>query len=146
MPSFAMILAAVKYVVQPMNFPLADAMILGGAFIFAVEGLCVLTTRFFRREINFIRAATMYPVPAFILSGYTYPVDAMGAGMQFASKFFPMSYMANNLREMFLTGEAPKLFSDVQSLILIGATCLIAAALLKKKSLLISQKAYVVER
>ena len=43
----------------------------------------------------------MYPVPAFILSGYTYPVESMGAGMQIAAKLFPMSYIANNMCEYF---------------------------------------------
>ena len=134
MASFAMILLAIEHVVRPMNFPFVDALILGGAFIFAVESLCVLTTRFFVREVNFIRAATMYPVPAFILSGYTFPAESMGAGMNFAAKFFPMSYVANNLREMFLTGATTKLFVDVRSLILIGAVCLILAALFDGKS------------
>lgn len=82
----------------------------------------------------FIRASTMYPVPAFILSGYTFPAESMGAGMNFAAKFFPMSYMSNNLREMFLTGAASKLFVDVRSLILIGAACLVLTALIDGKN------------
>ena len=61
----------------------------------------MLTARFFKSEVNFIRATTMYPVPAFILSGYTYPVESMGAGMQIAAKLFPMSYIANNMCEYF---------------------------------------------
>ncbi len=135
MAAFAMILAAIEHVAEiPIKFPLVDALILGGAFIFAVESLCVLTTRFFVREVNFIRAATMYPVPAFILSGYTFPAESMGASMNFAAKFFPMSYMSNNLREMFLTGATTKLFVDVRSLILIGAACLILTALFSGKS------------
>ena len=135
MVSFAMILAAIDHVAQiPMNFPLADALILGGAFVFAVESLCVLMTRFFRREVNFIRATTMYPVPAFIISGYTYPVESMGAGMNFAAKFFPMSYVSNNLREMFLTGSAPNFLADVKSLILIGAACLILTTFFSAKN------------
>ncbi len=83
------------------NFPLVDVLILGGAFIFSVEGMCALVARFFKREISFIRATTMYPVPAFILSGYTFPNESMGA--------------------------APKLFPDALILILIGAICFVLA-------------------
>ena len=138
MLSFAMILAKIESFAEvPLKAPLVDVLILGGAFVFSVEGMCVLAASFFEREVNFIRATTMYPMPAFILSGYTFPTESMGAGMQPAAKFFPLSYMANNLREIFLTGAAPNLFHDVLILILIDA---ISFALATKKPPEISKR------
>nr|MBP7250231.1 hypothetical protein [Selenomonas sp.] len=49
----------------------------------------------------------LYPVPAFIFSGYTWPLQSMGQGMQLAAQFFPLTHFSNTVRELFLIGSSP---------------------------------------
>ena len=81
----------------------------------------------FRRGIDFVRAIIVYPVPAFILSGYTWPTEAMGSGMQLLAKLFPLTQLSNTVRELFLMGFSPHFSTSIRNLLILGAVFLAAA-------------------
>lgn len=91
---------------------------LAGAFSFAVISLGIFAASLLENELQYVRASIMYTVPAFVLSGYTWPWESMGTVMQIAAKFFPMTWMAGSLRELFLSGNFAMLFQNI--LVLMG--------------------------
>ena len=82
---------------------------LGAVFILAVLSFVTFFSSFFKTEVAFIRGIIMYPVPAFILSGYTWPTEAMPEILQNVSKALPLSWYANTVRELFLYGHSARL-------------------------------------
>ncbi|MCH4166361.1 MAG: ABC transporter permease [Megasphaera sp.] len=111
----------------PVKAPFIDLFSLGGSFCFAAIGFCMLVASLFRTEMQFIRMIIMYPVPAFIFSGYTWPGLSMTPFLQMLAKLFPLSYLSDTARNLFLWGHSPSLYHNVGILCLLGAVCLAGA-------------------
>ena len=104
---------------------LSELMLLTGCYVFSVLAFCMLLAACFRNERQFVRAAIVYPVPAFIFSGYTWPHEAMGPGMTALSQIFPKSWFSNAVREFFAAGSNPQMGQDICWLLGIGLVCLL---------------------
>lgn len=104
--------------------PLGQLLLLGGIFCLAAISFCILAASFFRTEMQFVRGAIMYPVPAFIFSGYTWPTETMGPVMQFIAQGFPLSWLSNTVRELFLTGISAHYGQSLLALLLFCIICL----------------------
>ncbi len=89
-----------------LHAPLGQLLLLASIFILAVIGFCFFFASFFPAELPFVRAAILYPVPCFIFSGYTWPIESMGANMQLAAQFFPLTHFSNTVRDLFLIGSS----------------------------------------
>lgn len=100
---------------------------LGGAFSFAIISFCLLAASLFNNEKQFIRAAVLYPVPAFIFSGYTWPRASMDGLMQVLSCLFPISWLSDAVRSLFTAGMIPHLGGNICILLVLGAVFLAAA-------------------
>lgn len=87
-----------------LHAPLGQLLLLAALFILAVIGFCFFFTSFFPAELPFVRAVILYPVPCFIFSGYTWPIESMGPNMQLAAQFFPLTHFSNTVRDLFLIG------------------------------------------
>lgn len=108
MASYALVIAFVTQVLGiPLHAPLAALVLLAAIFLLAVIAFCIFFASFFPAELPFVRAVILYPVPAFIFSGYTWPLQSMGPGMQLAAQFFPLTHFSNTVRELFLIGSSP---------------------------------------
>ncbi len=90
-----------------LHAPLWQLLLLAGIFILAAIGFCFFFSSFFPAELPFVRAAILYPVPCFIFSGYTWPIESMGPNMQTVAQFFPLTHFSNTVRELFLIGSSP---------------------------------------
>lgn len=133
MLSYLLILAAIRFGLGiPLKAPVWEPVLLGAVYSFCMVFFTSLAASLFRREIQFIRASIMYPVPAFVLSGYAWPTEAMGQGMQLLAKLFPMSYLSNNVRELFLMGTAPDYWHSMAMLLALGTICGVLAAFFYK--------------
>lgn len=77
---------------------------LASAFSFAAVSLDLFASSLFHNELQFVRASIMYTVPAFIFGGYTWPLEAMDPVTQVVAQAFPMAWMSNAVRELFLSG------------------------------------------
>ena len=89
-----------------LHAPLGQLLLLAAVFILAAIGFCFFFTSFFPAELPFVRAAILYPVPCFIFSGYTWPIESMGNNMQVVAQFFPLTHFSNTVRDLFLIGSS----------------------------------------
>ncbi|MDY6268706.1 MAG: ABC transporter permease [Selenomonadaceae bacterium] len=117
MASYGLVVAVVTQGLEiPLGASLGELLALAAIFLLVVTAFCFFFTSFFSAELPFVRAVILYPVPAFIFSGYTWPTESMGEGMQFASQFFPLSHFSNTVRELFLIGQSPHYWESIEKL------------------------------
>jgi ABC-2 type transport system permease protein len=94
---------------------------LGGTFAFTVIGLASLVAALLHNEVNYTRAAVSYAVPAFIFSGYIWPIQAMQPLSQvLAYTLFPLTFVTDSLRNLMIVGYAPHLVRDLSVLLIMG--------------------------
>ena len=92
-----------------------------GAFICLGLGLAP----YFKDEMNYIRACLLYVVPAFLLSGYTWPLFAMPDYMQwFAKVFFPITWFITPARSLVLSGATEHYGLNILVLVLMALLAL----------------------
>lgn len=121
MISYVIVAGLIQWISEiPLKAPLYELLFLAGSFLFAAISFCMFFASFFPKEMEFMRGIAMYPVPAFILSGYTWPHASMNELLQFISNFIPLSWFANPVRELFLSGTSPHLMDSVEALMLLG--------------------------
>jgi ABC-2 type transport system permease protein len=123
------LLAAVNLFAIPCKAPASSFVLLSAAFIYAAIGLCALITSLSSNEVAFTRVAVVYTVPAFVLSGYTWPQQSMDTFTQTLSYTFPLSYFSSTVRELMLAGHSPSLYPNSWILLLMGTIFLGIAAL-----------------
>lgn len=115
------LLVAVKLVGLPCRAPLYQLFLLAAAFILAAIGFSAFLASLCRTELTFTRISIAYTVPAFVLSGYTWPQEAMDAFTQLLSYFFPLTYVSNSVRELMIAGSSPVLYRNAFVLFAAGA-------------------------
>ena len=93
---------------------------LASAFSFAAVSLGLFASSIFHNELQFVRASIMYTVPAFIFGGYTWPLEAMDPVTQVVAQAFPMAWMSNAVRELFLSGHLATLSYNLTALTVMG--------------------------
>ena len=93
---------------------------LASAFSFAAVSLGLFASSIFHNELQFVRASIMYTVPAFIFGGYTWPLEAMDPVPQVVAQAFPMAWMSNAVRELFLSGHLATLSHNLTALTVMG--------------------------
>ena len=93
---------------------------LASAFSFAAVSLGLFASSLFHNELQFVRASIMYTVPVFIFGGYTWPLEAMDPVTQVVAQAFPMAWMSNAVRELFLSGHLATLSHNLTALTVMG--------------------------
>ena len=68
--------------------------------------------------------------PAFIFGGYTWPMEAMDPVTQMIASLFPMAWLSNAVRELFLSGHFALLQRNVCALLILGTIFLVIGSLL----------------
>ncbi|MFV0635149.1 ABC transporter permease [Mitsuokella sp. WILCCON 0060] len=121
MLSYLLVVFLVQEVFEiPLKAPLGTLLTLAAIFITAAIAFAVFFSSLFNREMEFVRAIIMYPVPAFIFSGYTWPQESMPVWLQQIAGLFPLSWFSNTVRELFLAGHSPRLAADCQALTILA--------------------------
>lgn len=98
-------------------------LLLGAVFSFAVTAMGSLMATFCKDEVGFTQLSLTYTVPAFIYSGYAWPVHAMDGFSTALSYFFPITYIGDNVRDLMLSGHAPLMTYGTVVLTFIGLIC-----------------------
>ncbi len=123
--SFAMIILTVQYALGIFNqAPLWQLFALGGAFSFTAIALAMMASAWSRTEAQFVRASIMYTVPAFIFGGYTWPLESMGTFAGTLANIFPMAWLSNAVRSLFLSGHTYGLYKNILVLLIMGCVFL----------------------
>lgn len=102
--SFALVCVISAFLGIPDRAPVTDLLAIASAFSLAAVSLGLFASSLFHNELQFVRASIMYTVPAFIFGGYTWPLEAMDPLTQIVAQAFPMAWMSNAVRELFLSG------------------------------------------
>lgn len=126
---FLTIFTAVHVIGIPCVIPLSHLLLPSIAFSFAAIGFSALLAAVCRDEVAFTRISIFYTVPAFILSSYTWPIEAMDPAIQSLPYVFPLFYVSNTVRDLLLSGYSPSLYQNSFVLFSMGFACILLAAL-----------------
>lgn len=121
--------------IPPVAGTLLPLFVLGGAFSFILCALAAFISGFDMTELTFTRLSIFYTVPAFILSGYTWPLGAMPEWVRGLAMCSPLTYVANSFRSFYLNGYAADLWHNAACLFLAALPLLLAAAWLHSRKL-----------
>lgn len=118
--SFGLVCVLARLLGIPDRASIQSLGLLAGAFSFAAISLGLFASSIFHNELQFVRASVMYTVPAFIFGGYTWPLEAMDPVTQVVAQAFPMAWMSNAIRELFLSGHLATLSHNLTALTVMG--------------------------
>lgn len=118
--SFGLVCILARLLGIPDRASIQSLGLLAGAFSFAAISLGLFASSIFHNELQFVRASIMYTVPAFIFGGYTWPLEAMDPVTQVVAQAFPMAWMSNAVRELFLSGHLATLSHNLTALTVMG--------------------------
>lgn len=118
--SFGLVCVLARLLGIPDRASIQSLGLLSGAFSFAAISLGLFASSIFHNELQFVRASIMYTVPAFIFGGYTWPLEAMDPVTQVVAQAFPMAWMSNAVRELFLSGHLATLSHNLTALTVMG--------------------------
>lgn len=143
--SYATNLLVAKYVfaypINPQVLP--DLFVIGIAFAFIITNIGGAIANLVRSELMFTRISLAYVVPAFILSGYTWPLEGMITPIYFLAQLSPLTYLANTFRELILLGYSIDCLHNSLILLMAGIIAFFLAAHLydkRVKSFTLSQE------
>ncbi|WP_207651164.1 ABC transporter permease [Desulfonispora thiosulfatigenes] len=120
---FSSIYVVFKY----FNMPIYGSLLSIGSLTLAFS-LCICTMGMFlsiicNKSLDSIQYSMLIALPSFLLSGYTWPMQAMPDYLAFVGKLLPLTYIANNLRKLSLMGVDYSLIKeDIGTLLLM--TCI----------------------
>lgn len=117
---FVTVIAAIHLFAIPVKASMASLLLLSTTFIFAAVSFSAFMATICSNELTFTRISIAYTVPAFVLSGYTWPQEAMDTVGRSISYTFPLSYFSNTVRELMIAGYSPFLYRNSCILFLIG--------------------------
>lgn len=118
--SFGLVCVLARLLGIPDRASIQSLGLLAGAFSFAAISLGLFASSIFHNELQFVRASIMYTVPAFIFGGFTWPLEAMDPVTQVVAQAFPMAWMSNAVRELFLSGHLATLSHNLTALTVMG--------------------------
>ncbi|WP_371381039.1 ABC transporter permease [Sporomusa aerivorans] len=108
---------AVHFFAIPGKASIISLVLLASAFILAATGFSAFVAAVCNNELTFTGISIAYTVPAFVLSGYTWPQAAMDTVLSYA---FPLTYFADTVRELMLAGYSPALYLNCFVLLFMG--------------------------
>jgi ABC-2 type transport system permease protein len=117
---FLTVIAAIYFFEIPGKTSMISLFFLSTTFIFAAIGFSAFIASICNNELTFTRISIAYTVPAFVLSGYTWPQEAMDTIGKTISYTFPLSYFSNTFRELMIAGYSPFLYRNSFILFLFG--------------------------
>lgn len=117
---FITVVIAIDLFGIPGKASFTSLLLLSANFIFAAVGFSAFIASFCNNELTFTRISIAYTVPAFILSGYTWPREAMDTIGTTLSYTLPLTYFSNTVRELMVAGYSPFLYHNSLILFLFG--------------------------
>jgi len=122
------------YVFQaPMGGSLLTGLALTLCFTWAVSGIGYLISLFSGNQLGSTQTAMLIAVPSFMLSGFTWPMEAMPKALQVVSHLLPLTYYLDGVRNVFVKGNDMQVIAhDCIALILIGTLTYFIAMLLTR--------------
>ncbi|UJF32455.1 ABC transporter permease [Paenibacillus hexagrammi] len=130
---------AVAFVVALYVFeaPMGGSLLTGAAvivsFTFAVSGIGYLISLFSGNQLGSTQTAMLIAVPSFMLSGFTWPFEAMPKALQVVGHMLPLTYFLDGVRNIFIKGnDFTVIWKDCVALVLTGTITYFIALLLTR--------------
>lgn len=117
---FVTITVAIQLFNIPAKASMLNLFLLALTFTFSAVAFSAFLASICNTELTFTRISIAYTVPAFVLSGYTWPLEAMDMAGIIVSYTFPLSYFSNVVRELMAAGYSPLLYRNSLILLLSG--------------------------
>lgn len=114
----------------PMAGSVADACLLGGAYIFFVMGAISVFSACATSRPMALQSPMLYIMPGLLYSGLSWPSFDMNKEAGIFSLLLPISYAGDCLRDIMLIGYGPELWSNVLRMLLYGSVCFCIAVLI----------------
>lgn len=111
----------------PLAAPLWQFMVLTGAFLFLVVGICLLFSAVFPTQVMASQIPMAYILPGLLYSGMSWPREWAGEFVQFLSGLMPLTYYGEPLRDLSLRGFDPQFRYHVGIMLVSGLVCWLAA-------------------
>lgn len=112
----------------PFKGQLLPFLLIAIAFNLALCGLGFLFSLFSRTKVDATQTLMLIAVPSFMLSGYTWPLEAMPTFLQMVAKALPLTYYLDAVRAITLKGQGMSaIVQDILALSLIGLISLLIA-------------------
>ena len=121
------------FFVLPVAAGLKQHLLIGGSFIFCLIQLAGVLAGVCKDELLFTRISVSYTVPAFILSGFTWPLEPMPSWVRFLAYFSPYTYVSEAARSLYIYGYYYRLNTNAALLFAVGLVCFPLAARLYSK-------------
>jgi ABC-2 type transport system permease protein len=120
------------YIFQlPFRGFLVPSLILSASFVFALLGIGYVASQFSPNQLQATQTTMLVAVPSFLLSGFTWPFDAMPQALSILGHLLPLTYFLDGVREVFVKGHGMDfIWRDCVVLGLTGLLCYFAAFLL----------------
>ncbi|MED4603159.1 ABC transporter permease [Paenibacillus validus] len=117
--------------------PLAGSLFAGLAvvmsFTFAVCGIGYLISMFSGNQLGATQTAMLIAVPSFLLSGFTWPFEAMPRALQVLGHLLPLTYFLDGVRSVFVkANDYSAIGYDCLALVMMGLVTFMAAMLLTR--------------
>ncbi|MFB7815997.1 ABC transporter permease [Paenibacillus chitinolyticus] len=117
----------------PMRGQILMAMLLSACFNFAVLGIGYFISLFSSAQLGSTQIAMLIAVPSFMLSGYTWPFEAMPKALSILGHLLPLTYFLEGVRHVFVKGNGyDVIVQDCIALVLTGLITYFAAFLLTR--------------
>ncbi|WP_159886567.1 ABC transporter permease [Paenibacillus puerhi] len=130
----AIALLVASYVFQaPLSGSLLAGLALVLCFTFAVCGIGYLISLFSGNQLGATQIAMLIAVPSFLLSGFTWPFEAMPRALQTVGQLLPLTYLLDGVRSVFVKGlDYSAIVQDCLALGMMGLVTYFAAMLLTR--------------
>ncbi|MEK8129324.1 ABC transporter permease [Paenibacillus filicis] len=103
------------------------------AFTFAVCGIGYLISLFSSNQLGATQTAMLIAVPSFLLSGFTWPFEAMPKALQVLGHLLPLTYFLDGMRSVFVkAGDYSSITYDCLALGMMGLVTFFIAMLLSR--------------
>ncbi|MCG7337139.1 ABC transporter permease [Sporosarcina sp. ACRSM] len=119
--TFVAYLVGIYAVQLPFRGQVLPFLLLTFSFAFALIGLGYLVSLFSENQLASTQLAMLIAVPSFLLSGFTWPFDAMPTLLSTIGHALPLTYFLDGVREIFLKGNGfVTIWKDLVALLLMG--------------------------
>lgn len=104
----------------PLKSDIFPLIVLGGAFTFLLVNLCLFVSAACGDEIYALQIPLLYIMPGLLFSGLSWPHFAMNDAARIFSALMPLTYMADTLRDLLLSGHSPDLGKNIAIMLTSG--------------------------
>lgn len=113
-----------------LNGSIAAVVLLAVLFSYAVTGLGYLVSLTAKDRVSATQNAMLIALPSFVLSGYSWPFDAMPQALVTLGHMLPLTYFLDGIRDVYLKGHGlTDVIQDCAALGIIGSASLLASFL-----------------